>query len=113
LLDAIGFIVIAKAVFDVAKYLLEEEVLKGCELASPRESRETLTKFVVIITIAVCLEALAFIFDSANRDISTLIYQTFLLLAGILCIVGLGVYQKLSHQVECQTRNINVGSDTP
>lgn len=104
LLDAIGFIVIAMAVFDVSKFLLEEEVLKGRELASPREARETLTKFMVIIAIAVSLEALVFIFDSAKRDITTLIYPTFLLIAAVLLIVGLGVYQKLSQHVESSAK---------
>jgi len=32
LLDTIGYVIIAIAVFDVAKYLLEEEVLRGREL---------------------------------------------------------------------------------
>ena len=100
LLDAIGFIVIALAVFDVSKFLLEEEVFKGRELASPKQARETLTKFMVIISIAVSLEALVFIFESAKKDITTLIYPTFLLFAAIALVVGLGVYQKLSRQVE-------------
>lgn len=105
LLDAIGFIVIAMAVFDVAKFLMEEEVFKGRELASPKEARETLTKFMVIISIAVSLEALVFIFDSAKKDITMLIYPTLLLIAAVFLMVGLGVYQKLSQQVESTTKN--------
>lgn len=100
LLDAIGFIVIAMAVFDVSKFLLEEEVFKDRELGSPKEARETLTKFLVIISIAVSLEALVFIFDAAKKDISMLIYPTFLLIASALLVISLGIYQKLSRQVE-------------
>jgi len=106
LLDAIGLIVIAMAVFDVSKFLLEEEVLRDRELASPSEARETLTKFLVIISIAVCLEALVFIFNSAKTDITMLIYPTFLLIAAVLLVIGLGVYQKLSRQVEVTSHNI-------
>ena len=96
LLDAIGFIVIAMAVFDVSKFLMEEEVFKNRELGSPREARVMLTKFLVIISIAVSLEALVFIFDSARKDITLLIYPTFLLLAVVFLVVGLGIFQKLS-----------------
>jgi hypothetical protein len=96
LLDAIGFIVIAMAVFDVSRFLLEEEVIKHRELGSPREARVTLTKFLVIISIAISLEALVFIFDSARKDITLLVYPTFLLIAVVFLVVGLGVFQKLN-----------------
>jgi uncharacterized membrane protein YidH (DUF202 family) len=96
LLDAIGLIVIGMAVFDVAKFLLEEEVLKSIDVKSPAKQRETLIKFLVIISIAVTLEALVFIFDAGKKNISLLIYPTFLLIAAVLLVVSLGVYQKLS-----------------
>jgi hypothetical protein len=63
---------------------------------SPAKQRETLIKFLVIISIAVTLEALVFIFDAGKKNISLLIYPTFLLIAAVLLVVSLGVYQKLS-----------------
>lgn len=106
ILDAIGLIVVAVAVFDVAKYLMEEEVLRDRELRSAREARRTLTKFIVIITIAVNLEALVFIFGAGSTDISTLLYPTALLTSGTLMVIGLGIFQRLSVSAENE-------SDTP
>lgn len=96
LLDAIGLIVIGMAVFDVSRFLLEEEVFKSSDVKSPAKQRSTLLKFLVIISIAVNLEALVFIFDAAKKDISMLVYPTFLLIAAVLLVISLGVYQKLS-----------------
>ncbi len=96
LLDAIGLIVVGMAVFDVSKFLLEEEVVIDSGAKSPKRQRETLLKFLVIIAIAVSLEALVFIFDAGKKDITMLIYPTFLLIASTLVVVGLGVYQKLT-----------------
>ena len=96
LLDAIGLIVIGMAVFDVSKFLLEEEVSISSGPKSPAKQRGTLLKFLVIIAIAVNLEALAFVFDAGKKDITMLIYPTFLLIAGVFVVVGLGVYQKLT-----------------
>jgi len=96
LLDAIGLIVIGMAVFDVSKFLFEEEVLSSSGTKSPAKQRETLLKFLVIISIAVSLEALVFVFDAGKKDIAMLIYPTFLLIASILVVVGLGIYQKLT-----------------
>ena len=100
LLDAIGLIVIGMAVFDVSKFLLEEEVFQKVGKESPVKQRETLIKFLVIIAIAVSLEALVFIFDAGKKEISNLIYPTFLLIAAVLVVIGLGVYQKLTRNEE-------------
>jgi uncharacterized membrane protein YidH (DUF202 family) len=96
LLDAIGLIVIGMAVFDVSKFLLEEEVFHSSGTKSPAKQRGSLLKFLVIIAIAVSLEALVFVFDAGKKDISNLIYPTFLLIAAVLVVVGLGIYQKLT-----------------
>ncbi|WP_339136435.1 MAG: hypothetical protein WGN25_00950 [Candidatus Electrothrix sp. GW3-4] len=96
LLDAVGLIVIGMAVFDVSKFLLEEEVVKSHHAITPATQRATLSKFLVIISIAVSLEALVFIFDAGKKDITLLIYPTLLLIAAVLLIISLGVYRKLS-----------------
>lgn len=105
MLDAVGLIVIAIAVFDVSKYLLEEEVLRNRELRSASEARRTLTKFLVIITIAVSLEALVFIFGAGKEDMQTLLYPTILLAVSVLLVVGLGLYQRLSVDQEQSADN--------
>lgn len=99
-LDAIGLIVISMAVFDIAKYLYDEQIVRNLELRSAREARQTLTKFLVIIIIAVCLEALVFIFRTGTTNMSELIYPTGLLVASVFLVVGLGWYQSLSAGVE-------------
>lgn len=104
LLDAVGYVVIAIAVFDVAKYLLEEEVLRGGDLRDAAEARRSLTKFVSVIAIAILLEALVMVFQVGKRQVSDMIYPTLLLLAGILMIVGLGVFQRLSVVAEGQKK---------
>jgi hypothetical protein len=96
LLDAVGLIVIGMAVFDVSKFLLEEEVIKSHHAITPSTQRATLSKFIIIISIAVSLEALVFIFDAGKKDITLLIYPTLLLIAAVLMILSLGVYRKLS-----------------
>jgi hypothetical protein len=99
-LTGIGYVVVAIAVFDVAGYLIEEEVVRSRELRIAAEARRSLTKFISTIAIAVFLEALVTIFRVTQEDVSQLIYPTMLLLAAVLLIVGLGVYQRLSASIE-------------
>ena len=101
-LNGIGYVVVSIAVFDVAKYLIEEEVVRGRELRVASEARRSLTRFISTIAIAVFLEALVIVFKVAQEDVTNLFYPTFLLIAAILLVLGLGVYQRLSVTVEKQ-----------
>lgn len=100
LLSAIGNVVIAIAVFDLAKYFIEEEVVRGRELRIASEARRSLTKFISTISIAVFIEALVTVVRVSKQDIDQMIYPNILLLSAIIIVVGLGVYQRLSAAVE-------------
>jgi hypothetical protein len=100
LLTAVGYAVIAVAVFDVAKYILEEEVIRERELRQAGEVRRSLTRFTSTILIAVFLEAIVLIFKVAEDDIANTLYPGLLLFAGVAMLLGLGAFQRLSVTVE-------------
>ncbi|MBB3950135.1 GNAT family acetyltransferase [Aureimonas jatrophae] len=104
-LEAVGYTVIAIAVFDVGKYLLEEEAIRGREMRNAGEARRSLTKFISTIIIAVLLEALVTVFEAGKEDPRLMVYPTMLLVSGCLLIVGLGVYQRLSISAETKVRD--------
>lgn len=100
LLIGVGYVIIAIAVFDVAKFLVEEEVLQNSEKRKPSEARRSLTSFISTIAIAVFLEALVTVFRVSHDRVPEMIYPTLLLVAGTGLVLGLGVYQRLSVTVE-------------
>jgi hypothetical protein len=100
LLTAVGYVVIAVAVFDVAKYIIEEEVVRERELRHVSEVRRSLTRFTATVLIAVFLEAIVLIFKVAEDDIALTIYPAILLFAGVGMLLGLGVFQRIAVNVE-------------
>lgn len=96
LLDAVGLIVIGMAVFDVSKFLLEEEVVKSHEEITHATQKASLSKFIVIIAIAVSLEALVFIFNAGKKDITLLIYPALLLVAVSFLVISLALYHRMT-----------------
>ena len=100
LLESIGYVVIAMAVFDVAKYFVEEEVIRGREMRLASEARRSLTKFISTIAIAVFIEALVMVFRQGQQDVGLILYPVAVLITAILIILGLGGYQRLSASVE-------------
>lgn len=100
ILDVLGYVIVAIAVFDVAKYLFEDEVRRGNEKRSAAEARRSLTKFLSTIVIALFLETLVVVFKTAREDVAQLVYPTGLLVGSVLVLVGLGAYQRFSASVE-------------
>ncbi|MHC4270635.1 MAG: hypothetical protein ACYSTS_19565 [Planctomycetota bacterium] len=91
LLNGVGAVVISIAIFDVARYVFEE---------TPVAATETLKKMFVIISIAISLEGLVYIFKSGAEDISLLIYPAIIIMTSVLAMVGLGIYQWLTAKAE-------------
>lgn len=97
LLNSIGLIIIAFAVFDVAKFLLEEQVIKDRELSRISEARRSLTMFLTIIIIAISLEALVIVFQN-KEEVYMLLYPAALLMVAVFAVVGLGLFQWLTRE---------------
>jgi hypothetical protein len=111
MLRSVGAIIIAVAIIDVAKYMIEEEVLEHRQKRSQKEVRETLTKILIIVTIAVGIEGLIYIFKAGAKDIKLLVYPAMLIITAVIMIVGLGIYQKLSVEVENMERDEKDGDE--
>jgi len=99
MLDGIGLVIIAVAVADVGKFLFEEEVIADRELRRPAEARGSLTKFMTIIIVALSLESLVLITKSARDKPADILFPSLLMLVAVAALVGLGLFQKLSHRV--------------
>jgi len=105
IIDSISFTIVAIAVFDVGRYLLEEEVRRHKELISLVEVRHTLTRFMVAISIALSLEGLVGVFEAAVKDPTQLVYPIAVVLSAVAVMLGLGVYQRISVAVERSIRS--------
>ena len=111
-LSGIGYVVVAIAVFDVAKYLIDEEVVRAREMRAAGETRRSLTRLISTISIAVFLEALVTVFRVTQEDVTDLGYPTMLLVAAILLVMGLGIFQRLSAEVEQQVEHKDRAAET-
>ncbi|MFO7564762.1 MAG: hypothetical protein R6X02_19110 [Enhygromyxa sp.] len=96
LLESVSLVVISVAIIDVAKYILEEEVLRDRELREPSEAREAITKFTVVIALVIAIESIVFIFNIGHTRPEKLIFPASLLFVFVFMVMGLGVYQRLS-----------------
>jgi len=99
LMNGVGLLVVSLAIADVAKFVVEENVVRERELRSPAEALRSLTKFMTIIIIALSLEAVVGIFEAGReKTFDQLVYPAIVMLAAIAALVGLGAFQYLSRR---------------
>lgn len=103
LMNGVGMLIVSLAIADVAKFVVEENVVREREMRSPAEARRSLTKFMTIIIIALSLEAVVGIFEAGRQKaFEQLVYPVSVMLAATLALVGLGVFQFLSRYAQSQ-----------
>jgi hypothetical protein len=109
LMNGVGLLIVSLAIADVAKFVVEENVVRERELRSPAEALRSLTKFMTIIIIALSLEAVVGIFEAGReKNFDQLVYPTLVMLAAILALIGLGAFQFLSRRSQ---REAAAGAD--
>jgi hypothetical protein len=109
LMNGVGLLIVSLAIADVAKFVVEENVVRERELRSPAEALRSLTKFMTIIIIALSLEAVVGIFEAGReKNFDQLVYPTVVMLAAVVALVGLGAFQFLSRRSQ---REAAAGAD--
>jgi hypothetical protein len=109
LMNGVGLLIVSLAIVDVAKFVVEENVVRERELRSPAEALRSLTKFMTIIIIALSLEGVVGIFEAGReKNFAQLVYPTIVIAAAIFALIGLGAFQFLSGRGQPQAM---AGSD--
>jgi hypothetical protein len=109
LMNGVGLLIVSLAIADVAKFVVEENVVRERELRAPAEALRSLTKFMTIIIIALSLEGVVGIFEAGReKQFHQLVYPTLVMAAAISALVALGAFQFLSRRSQ---REAAAGAD--
>ncbi|RAK58012.1 GNAT family acetyltransferase [Phenylobacterium deserti] len=100
MVNSLGYLILSLAVFDVARYVFDEEVTRGREMRNAAETRRSITKFITVIIIAVLMDALVALSKAGQADLNQLVYPVVLVAGGGGLLLILGIYQRLSATVE-------------
>jgi len=101
LFTAIGLTTIAVVVLDLAVTVYREMVTSEGEKRHPFRVRGSLTRFMMMVIIAVLIEGLIMLFKFSETDrLHALPYVILIFAGALLLIIGLGIYLKLTIPVE-------------
>ncbi|SFP71606.1 hypothetical protein [Hydrogenimonas thermophila] len=92
-------ITLGLAVFDLAKTVIEQEVVFKSYTSSAKNENRMFKKFLISIIIALSIEAMMSVFKISLQDFTMMIHA-FYLIAGIaLMIISLAIYDKFSYKL--------------
>lgn len=97
LLESIGLLTIAVAAFELGQTILEEEVWREVHTSGPTRVRRFLSRFLIVIIVALAIEAIISVFQFAHHDPDHLPHAALIGITAAILLAGWGIF------VQCNT----------
>ena len=99
-IEAIGLLAIAIVSLQIAQTIIEEEVIRESHVSAPTRVRRYLSRFLVVVVVALSIEGLVASFKALHEDPLMLPHAASILVAAALLLAGWGVFIKLNRSAE-------------
>ena len=100
IIEAIGLIAVAVVALQIAQTIVEEEVIREAQVSAPTRVRRYLSRFMVVIVIALAVEGLVATFKAMHEDLSQLPYAASILVSVAILLAGWGLFIRLNRSAE-------------
>ena len=99
-LDALALITVALAALELGETILQEEVRREAQMSAPTRVRRFLSRFMVVLVVALVIEALVLVFKFSHSAPENLTYAAMVAVAAAALIVAWGVFVHLNRSAE-------------
>lgn len=99
IIEAVGLLAAAVVALQVAQTITEEEVVRDAQISAPTRVRRFLSRFMVVIVVALAVESLVATFK-AHDDPAQLLYAGGMVGSVALLLAGWGVFVHLNRSAE-------------
>jgi Ni/Fe-hydrogenase subunit HybB-like protein len=99
-IEAVGLLAAAVVALQIAETIIEEEVIRDAHISAPTRARRFLSRFYVVVVVALAIEGLVATFNAIHEDMTQLVYAAALIAATALLLAGWGVFIWLNARAE-------------
>lgn len=99
-IEAIGLLAIAVVSLQIAQTIAEEEVIRDAHISAPTRVRRYLSRFLVVVVVALSIEGLVGTFKALHEDPDALPNAAATLVAAALLLAAWGVFIRLNRSAE-------------
>jgi Ni/Fe-hydrogenase subunit HybB-like protein len=100
IIEAVGLLAAAVVALQISQTIAEEEVIRDAHISAPTRVRRFLSRFFVVVVVALVIEGLVATFKAIHEDMAQLVYAAALLLASAALLAGWGVFIRLNRFAE-------------
>lgn len=99
-IEAVGLLAAAVVALQIAETIAEEEVIRDADISAPTRVRRFLSRFFVVIMVALAIEGLVATFKAIHEKPADLMYAAALIIASALLLAAWGVFIHLNRSAE-------------
>jgi len=99
-IEAIGLLAIAVVSLQIAQTITEEEVVRDAHISAPTRVRRYLSRFMVVVVVALSIEGLVGIFKALHEEPELLPHAAAVLVSAGLLLAGWGVFIRFNKEAE-------------
>jgi len=96
----VGLLAAAVVALQIAQTITEEEVIRDSHVSAPTRVRRFLSRFMVVLVVALAIEGLVGTFKAIHEDVAHLMYAAGLLISVGVLLAGWGVFIRLNRYAE-------------
>src|SRR5690242_14775185 len=99
-LESIAILTVAVAALELGQTILEEEVHREAQMSAPTRVRRFLSRFMVVLVVALSIETLVAVFHFSRDNPTYLPYAAAIGITAAALLAGWGVFIRLNESAE-------------
>ena len=99
-IEALGLLAVAVVAVQIAQTIGEEEVIRSAQISAPTRVRRYLSRFMVVIVVALAIEGMVAAFKAVHENMTFLLHAASILIAVGALLAGWGVFVRFNRDAE-------------
>ena len=99
-LESVGLLTVAVAALELGQTVIEEEIKRDAQLSAPTRARRFLSRFLIVVVVALSVETLVAVFRFVHEDPSQLPRAAAIGVAAAALLAAWGVFVRLNRSAE-------------
>ena len=100
IIEAIGVLAAAVVAVQIAETIVEEEIVRDADISAPTRVRRFLSRFFVVLIVALAVEGLVATFKAIHEDLAGLVYAAMLIASVGVLLAAWGVFIHFNRDAE-------------
>ena len=100
IIEAVGLLAAGVVALQIAQTIAEEEVVRDAHISGPTRVRRFLSRFLVVVVVALTIEGLVATFKAAHENPAHMIYAASIVFSAAVLLAGWALFIRMNRYAE-------------